>query len=136
MKIESKTGKSSYPAKHIYDFVTDFRNFNNFIPANSVSNWQAGSDKCTFSMDLLGNIALSIAEKEKDKMVKIVSDPAISQYNFNLWIQLVQIGEADTRLKVTIEPLLNQILLSMVKGNLKKFVDSLVEEIEKFEFPS
>ena len=135
MKIESKAGRSEYPASALYNFISDFRNFNNFIPQDKVSEWTAEEEKCSFRMDLLGRMALTIVEKESPKLVKISSDPSVSQYNFNLWIQFKEAGEKDTRLRITIEPQLNQVMLSMVKGHLKSFIDSLVDEIEKFEIP-
>src|SRR6056297_1462119 len=124
MKIESKTGKSPYPVNNIYRFISDFRNFNNFIPADKVSDWQADTDHCSFRIDMLGKVRLTINEKEEGKLVKIISDPEVSQYNFNLWIQFKEIAENDTRIKVTIEPLINQVLKAMVKSPLKEFVDS------------
>jgi len=135
MKIESKTGKADYPASKIYSFVADFRNFNNFIPADKVSDWQADTDHCSFRIDMLGKVRLSINEKQEGKLVKIISDPEVSQYNFNLWIQFKELAENDTRIKVTIEPLVNQVLKAMVKSPLKEFVDSLIDEVEKFNFP-
>ena len=135
MKIESKTGKAAYPASKIYDFVTDFRNFDNFIPADKVYDWQADTDHCSFRIDMLGKVRLTIDNTEEGKLVKIISDPKVSQYNFNLWIQFKEVAENDTRIKITIEPLINQVLKAMVKSPLKEFVDSLINEIEKFNFP-
>jgi len=136
MKIESKTGVSPYPARSIYTFISDFRNFESFIPENTVTNWKADSDSCSFSMSLLGNVALTIDEKEPDKLIRIVSDPTVSQYNFILWIQIKEVATNDSRIRIVMEPQLNQIMLSMAKGYLKSFVDSLVDEIEKFTFPA
>lgn len=135
MKIESRTGKTEYPAIELYNFVEDFRNFNNFIPKDKISDWTADSDQCSFRMDLLGKVALSMVDKEPGKLVKISSDPSVSQYNFNLWIQMKEVDTNDTRIRVTIEPLINKVMLSMVKSHLKNFVDSLVDEIEKFRIP-
>jgi hypothetical protein len=84
---------------------------------------------------MLGKVRLEIIERVEGKLVKVTSDPEVSQYNFNLWIQLVEPAENDTRIKVTIEPLINQVLKAMVKTPLKEFVNSLIDEIEKFEFP-
>jgi len=135
MKIESKTGKAAYPASKIYRFVTDFRNFDNFVPADKVSDWQADTDHCSFRVDMLGKVRLTIDNTEEGELVKIISDPKVSQYNFNLWIQFKEVAENDTRIKITIEPLINQVLKAMVKSPLKEFVDSLINEIEKFNFP-
>ncbi len=135
MRIESRTGRKEYPAIELYSFIEDFRNFNNFIPQDKVSDWKADADHCSFRMDLLGKVALSIVDKEKGKLVKISSDPSVSQYNFNLWVQLKEVDANDTAIRITIEPLLNKVMLSMVKSHLKNFVDSLVDEIEKFSMP-
>lgn len=135
MKIESKIGKAEYSSERIYNFIADFRNFNNFIPEDKVSNWSAEKDKCSFKIDMLGNIGLYMLEKQPHKLIKICGDPAVKQqHDLTLWIQIKEIAENDCRIKVTIEPKVNQIMLSMVKGPLKKFVDQLVDEIEGFTF--
>lgn len=135
MRIESRTGRKETPAIELYNFIEDFRNFNNFIPQDKISDWKADAGHCSFRMDLLGKVALSIVDKEKGKLVKISSDPTVSQYNFNLWVQLKEVDTHHTAIRITIEPLLNKIMLSMVKSHLKNFVDSLVDEIEKFNIP-
>ena len=136
MKIESKTGQLSFPESTIYAFVSDFRNFNNFIPGDSVKDWKASEDTCSFSMDLLGNVEMNIIEKTPNKLVKIESNPGVSQYNFTLWIQIKEVASNDSRVRVTMEPQLNAIMLGMVKPQLKKFLDSLIDELERFKFPS
>ncbi|MCF8346040.1 MAG: hypothetical protein K9G38_02420 [Bacteroidales bacterium] len=135
MKIESKIGSSSFQANHIYGFITDFRNFKNFIPVDKISDWKADEDTCSFNMSMLGNTTLRITEKNPDTLLKIASDPAKSSYNFTLWIQIKEVAGSHSRIKLTIEPQLNKMMLSMAKTPLKNFIDSLIDEIEKFEFP-
>ncbi len=134
MKIESRIGSSSAPASKMYAFINDFRNFNHFIPEDRISNWQAEQDSCSFSVDMLGDVRLEIIERNEASLVKIKSDPSVSSYNFTLWIQFKEAGANVTRVKITMEPQLNQVMLAMVKSPLKKFIDSLVNEIEKFDF--
>jgi len=68
--------------------------------------------------------------------VKITSDKDISQYNFTLWIQLKEVSPEDTRIKITVQPEVSQFLLPMIKSPLRQFAESLVDQMEKFEFPS
>ncbi len=136
MKIESRTGRAEFPAETIYYFISDFRNFNNFIPGEKVADWQANENACSFSVDMLGKVRMMIVERETNKMVKVSSDPKVSQYNFNLWIQLKELESADTRMKITIEPKLNPVMQAMVKSPLKKFVNAVMDEFEKFDFSS
>lgn len=134
MKIESKIGKAESSAELIYNFITDFRNFKNIIPQEKVSEWDADEESCSFKIDTIGKMGMKVFEKEPFKLIKIKSDPSISQYNFTMWIQIKEADTSDSRIKITIEPDINKMLLPMVKSPLKKFIDSLVEKIETFNF--
>jgi len=134
MKIESKIGKSASSDVKIYDFVTNFHNFKDLLPADKVSGWEASEDKCSFIVEPLGRTGLMIIEKEPYKLVKMVSDPEFSSYQFNIWIQFKKVSEKDTRVKVTIEPLVNKMLLPMLKLPLKKLADGIINKIEAFSF--
>jgi len=134
MKIESKIGKSPSSDEQIYRFITNFHNFKELLPADRVSGWEASEDKCSFNVDPLGRTGLLIVEKEPYKLVKMASDPEFSSYQFNIWIQLKKVAENDTRIKVTIEPLVNKMLLPMLKIPLQKLADGIISKIEGFEF--
>ena len=134
MKIESKIAKSEYRAEKIYKFITDFRNFKNIIPQDKINDWEADEESCSFKVDVAGKMGMSIIEKEEFSLVKIGSDPTISQYNFKLWIQIKEIGEKESRIKITMKPEVNKMLLPMVKSPLKQFVDSLADKIESYDF--
>ncbi len=134
MKIESRIGKSSSPDRQIYGFLTDFNNFQRIIPADRVSQWESSADRCSFRVDPVGKATLEIVEKKPCSLVKIASVPELSSYSFTIWIQLKQINEQDTRVRVTIEPHVNRFLLPMIKSPLKQLVDGIVDQIEKFDF--
>jgi len=134
MKIESKIGKSEYSDRDIYAFITDFNNFRELIPSDKVSHWESTEDQCSFQVDPLGRTGLEIIEKKPYSLVKMASLRSYSNHQFTIWIQLKSLGEKDTRVKITIEPQVNKMLITMIKGPLKKFVDGLVAKIESFEF--
>lgn len=136
MKIESKIGKAAYPDQDIYSFITDFNNFRELIPGDKVSKWESSEDQCSFQVDPVGSIGLQIIEKTPCSLVKMESLRSYSNHQFTIWIQLKQVGEKDTRVKITIEPQVNKMILSMIKMPLKKFVDGLIDKIENFDFPS
>ena len=136
MKIESKIGKSESSDEQIYAFIGNFHNFKDLLPADKVSGWEASEDKCSFQVDPLGRTGLMIVEKKPHSLVKMSSDPEFSSYEFVIWIQLKKINENDTRIKITIEPRVNMMLLPMIKGPLKKLTDGLIDRIESFDFPA
>jgi len=136
VKIESKIGKSIYKEKQIYQFISNFNNFKDLLPEGKVTGWESSEDECSFNVDPLGRTGLRIIEKNPSSLVKISSRPEFSKYQFTIWIQLKKVLEEDTRIKVTVEPHVNQMLLPMIKIPLKKFVDTLVSKMESFDFSS
>ena len=134
MKIESRIGKSSASAQQIYEFIIDFNNFKELLPADKVTGWESSGDRCSFHVDPVGRTGLQIIEKDPHSMVKIASIPEFSSYQFTIWIQLKEAAENDTRAKITVEPKVNMMLLPMIKGPLKQFVDGLIDKLESFSF--
>lgn len=127
-KIESKITKSEMSDEKLYYFVTDFNNFENLIPADKVKDWQSDGESCSFTIDGIGSAGLRIIEKEPNKLVKITSEGG-SPVNFFMWIQLKQVAEDDTRIKITIDPQVNMMMMKMVKKPLKEFVDMLADRM-------
>lgn len=136
MKIESRIGKSSSSDRRIYDFITDFNNFQELLPTDRVTGWESSGDSCSFHVDPVGRTGLEIVEKVPHSLVKIASIPEFSSYNFTIWIQLKRIAEDDTRVKITIEPEVSMMLLPVIRGPLRQFVDSLIDKVETFGFPT
>ena len=134
MKIESRIGKSVHSDQKIYSYITDFNNFKELLPEGKVSGWESSEDQCSFQVDPLGRTGLQMVQKNPHSLVKIASRPEFSKYQFSIWIQLKRVAENDTRIKITIEPHVNQMLLPMIKGPLKLFVNSLIDKMEGFSF--
>jgi hypothetical protein len=135
MKIESRIGKSASGDQAIYSFISNFHNFKDLLPADKVSGWEASEDKCSFQVDPLGRTGLMIVQKEPHSLVKMSSDPEFSSYQFTIWVQLKKVAPEDTRIKITIEPHVNMMLMPMVKGPLKKLADGLIDRMESYDFP-
>ncbi|NJM16872.1 MAG: hypothetical protein HC896_17195 [Bacteroidales bacterium] len=72
-------------------------------------------------------------EKEPNKLVKISSSENTS-IPLLLWVQLKQIEESHTAVKVTIEANVNPMMQAMVKKPLQQFADMLVTQMEGFGF--
>ncbi len=134
MKIESKIGKSASSDEVIYAFIGNFHNLQDLLPADKVSGWESSEEKCSFQVNPLGRTGLMIVEKAPYSLVKMSSDPEFSKYQFTIWIQLKKVAPDDTRIKITIEPLVTKMLLPMVKVPLKKLADGLVDKMESFDF--
>ena len=132
-KIESRVGTIASNEERIYNFISNFNNFKQFIPADKVQDFESTEDSCKFSVPNMGKVGLRIIEKTPFNTIKISGDGMANQ-QFNLWVQLKQASENDTKVKITIKADLNPMIKMMVAKPLKNFVDKLVEAMERMKF--
>lgn len=131
-KIESKVTKTEVSSEKLFSFVSDFNNFEKIIPPDKVKNWQADEESCSFTIEGIGSAALRITEKEPNNLVKITSEGQ-TPISFLMWVQLKELAENDTRIKITIDPQINMMMMTMVKKPLKQFVDMLAERMSEMD---
>lgn len=129
-KIESKTGTVKQKDEKIYNFLSDFNNFKDLIPADKVKNWSSTSDSCRFTVDGIGDAGLKIIEKTPFSLIKITSE-GNTPIAFSLWLQIKGISESESAVRIVIDPQVNPMIAMMVKGPLQNFVDMMVDQLEK-----
>lgn len=132
-KIESRIGQLNCNDESIYTFISNFNNFKQFVPADKVQDFESTEDSCRFGVPNIGKVGLRIIEREPFNTIKVTGDGMANQ-QFVLWIQLKQVADLDTRVKVTIKADLNPMLKMMAQKPLQNFVDKLVEAMEKIRF--
>lgn len=133
MRLESKIGKIESTDERIYNFLTDFNNFRELIPSDKLQNWQADESSCRFTINPIGETGVKIIEKQPFKLIKLTGIEE-SKFDFKLWVQLKQLQEKDTRIKLTLEADLNPMFQMMAKKPLQEFLDKLVEQLSKYSF--
>ena len=72
-------------------------------------------------------------EKEEPKLIILGGDGA-TPFEFNLWIQLLENGPYDTRMKITFQGELNMVMKMMLKGKLEKGINQLGEGLAKIPY--
>ena len=107
--IESKQGKINARAETAYNFLVDLRNLDSLIPKDKVQNWTSTEESCSFTIAQVGEINLKITEKEPFKMIKVEPDGK-TPIGFSFYIQLIEIAEDDTRIKLTFRADMNPMM--------------------------
>ena len=132
IKLESKIGKINSAEETAYNFLSNFNNFKKFIPEDKIQNWEATEDSCHFTIEGIGETGMRIIEKEPFKLIKIAGEES-GKLDFNFWIQLKQVAESDTKIKLTIQAKINPMFQPLVRKPLQNFLDTLVDHIEKMD---
>lgn len=131
-KFESEVKQVNHSNENVYKFISNFNNFESLIPQDKIKDWQSTEDTCKFSVEGIGDAGLKIVEKEEFTTVKYSTDGKVP-FNFFLWIQLKQLTETDTRVKLTIKADLNPMMKMMVGKHVKKFLNMLGDAIANYK---
>ncbi|MBN1387858.1 MAG: hypothetical protein JW965_05380 [Bacteroidales bacterium] len=129
---ESRIGKIKSGEKDLYTFFTDMRNFSRFLPEDTIENWEASVDECSFEVSPVGKAVIRIVSKDPHNTVKYAGY-GLNNTEFYLWVQLKELNENDTRIKLTIKADLNPGLKMLASKPIKEFLDKLVGGMEKFD---
>lgn len=79
------------------------------------------TDSCSFTVDMLGKIGFRIVEREPFKTVKMELYDVPMQMNF--WIQLKQVADNDTKMKLTLKAEFPMMIKMMVDSKLKEGIN-------------
>lgn len=112
--------------ERIFTMLSDLSNLERVrdrIPQDKIKDFEFDSDSCSFAVDPVGKITFQIVEREPNKTIKFTTTN--SPVPLFLWIQLKQVDENDTRMKMTIKADLNPFLKPMVSKPLQDALDKI-----------
>ena len=127
MKLDTKDIIITKPAEEVYAFFADFNNFKKILP-DSVTEWKADADSCSFSFDGKIRMAMKFAEKTPPTFLKIIPDgKAVFDYSLSC---LITPKETGCVVKISFEASLNPFMAMMAQKPLEKFVEVLEAKVQ------
>ena len=125
-KYESKQQQIRKSASRIFPFIS---RFDMLTPAlqDKVEEWNATEDTCSFKVKGF-IVALKIVERVENKHIKITGDDSNGvPVDFSFWIQLHEVNETDTRMRMVLHAELNMMMRMMLGGKLQEGLDKAIE---------
>lgn len=154
-KIISEIKKIPNTTDNVYNFLSDFRKIAKVFEMASqnpqiqeqieaqtkkkmnfkdhIENWEATEDNCSFVIKGFGEAGLQIVEREPNKTLKL-SAFGRTPFQFFFWIQLIDKGPYDTRVRLTLHAELNAMMKMMLKKKLEKGIDQLAEGLTQIPY--
>ncbi len=127
-QFESGIKMIPYKQESVYNKLSDLNNLEavkDRIPADKVQDLQFDADSVSFSVSPVGKLALKIVEREPMKCIKF--EAANSPIPFNLWIQVLPVGENESKMKLTIKAEINMFLKGMVSKPMQDGLEKLAD---------
>ena len=127
-KYESKQRQVTKPAAMIYNFISDFTIFTPAVQGK-VEEWSATPDECSFKVQGM-RVGLRIVEREENNYVKIKGGEGVP-LDFTFWIQMKEVAECDTRIRMVLHADLNFAIKMMVGKKIQPALDQMVDADRK-----
>ena len=129
MNLESPKVTVEKSAQHIFDSLTDVKNFEKLMPESIAKFEVTGDDSFIFGLKGMPEIKL----KMKDKVApnKVVLGAASDKLPFTLSAQIDSAGENKSDIQLFFEGEFNAMMAMMVKGPISKFMETLAGNMHK-----
>ena len=121
---------------NILSNLTNFSNLQNMNPdaqgkmSEMLKDVEFDADSCRFSVEGIGRVGFRITERDPFKPLKLEAEN--SPIAVNGWVQLVEVSENDTRLKLTLKAEMPMMIKMMADGKLKKGINTIADALVQF----
>ena len=126
-----------YNDDKIFALLSDLSNLERIkdrLPHDKISDFTFDVDSCSVTVDPVGTVTFQIIEREPNKSIKFSTTN--SPVPLLMWIQLKQIAENDTKMKMTVRADLNPFIKPMVSKPLQDAIDKISEVIAQLPYDS
>ncbi|MDR2843993.1 MAG: SRPBCC family protein [Candidatus Symbiothrix sp.] len=124
-----------HPQEKVYEVLSDLNNLENVkdkIPADKVQDFAFTSDSVSLSVSPVGQLKISIIEREPPKIIQLTADQA--PIGLHLWIQLLPHNERETKMKLTIHADLNPFIKPMVSKPLQEGINKIADVLAAISY--
>ena len=129
IKYESKIGQIAANDAAVFAVLSNLENINHFrdvIPQDKIQDLEISSDRIRFKVEGLGQkIAIAILEREEYKTIKFGAENL--PIPFNIWIQLKQVAELDTRIRISVKTDMPAMFRMMFDKKMQQGLDQAVD---------
>ncbi len=129
--FESRSGKPDCTPEQIFSFITDIRNFKQFIPSDTVADWEASKDQCSFRVPRVGNVSLKIVRQEKPGLVAFKGN-ALKDNDFDLIVHINQNDNGKADIKISLNAELNPMMKMIAARPIGQFLEMLADRMDTF----
>ena len=106
--------------------LENLQRFADFIPQDKIKDLEINRDFVRFKVEGLGpKISIGIVDQEENKMIKYGAENI--PIPLNAWIQLKQVEELDTRMRITVKTDMPAMFRMMFEKKMQTGLDQAVD---------
>ena len=117
-----------YNETEIFEKLSDLTHLEQLkdrIPTDQIKEFSFDRDSCEFAVPPVGKVKFSIVERCPNNTLKLSADQ--SPVDVSMWIQLKQMEEGKTAMKLTVQAQLNPLLKPMLSKPLQDGINKMAD---------
>lgn len=126
---ESEIKTISSSEEVVFDILGNLNNLSkvadNKAVGDKIKDLQYDTDSCSFAVEGFGRIGFRIIEREPFKTIKLEAEN--TPVPINVWIQLKQVADNDTKMKLTLKAELPAMIKMMLDKKLKDGINAIAD---------
>ncbi|HET6243993.1 MAG: hypothetical protein H0V01_02240 [Bacteroidetes bacterium] len=130
MKIETKKASLNKSQNEIFEFLSDFRNFEKLMPKDKIEKWTATSETCSFNISGMADIGMKIEKTVPHSEINIISHGK-NPFEFTLNVYIEPEGLDKSIAFFIFRGDINPFLKMMAEKPLTNFFNMLVAKMEE-----
>ena len=131
MKIEGKKTTIQAGQPKLFEFLSDFNNYEQLMPEQIV-NWKSEKESCTFTIKGMADLGLKFGKKESPVMLELVPEGKTPvQFTLMVLLEPDSLNEQHTVVQANVDADLNPMLAMFAKKPLENLANTITEELKK-----
>ncbi len=128
MNLESPKVTVQKSSKEMFDYLSKIENFEHIMPEN-IEKFEADENSFLFALKGMPEIKLKLQEQEAPK--KLVLGSVSDKFPFTLTANIEEKSKNSSDVQLLFDGKFNPMVAMMIKGPLQKFINTLINNIEK-----
>lgn len=128
MKFSSNEQSLNAPVERVFNLCGNYKNLCTYLPPQ-VTDFEANEDSCTFSIQNMVKVTLSVAEKvEFERIVYVASNDKNIPISLSFFFKNMDVNSSTMKIEMELD--VPFFLRSMVNEPLEKFIQLMSEKIK------
>lgn len=129
MNLESQKVTTQKSQQEMYNFLTNVENYEQVMPQSLEKFQVTGENSFLFSLKGMPQIELEIKETREPELVVLGSTS--DKFDFTIDLVIEPSGQEQSDVQLLFNGKFNAMMAMMVKSPLKKFIETLSENIQR-----
>ena len=144
-KYTSEVKLINHNQQVVFNYLANFENLGTYlnsgllekitekVPQIKITDFESDRDSCKFKITGFGVAEIKIVNREPFKTIKVESSGGLP-LSFTFWIQLVQVDEYNTKLRLTLHAEMSMMIKMMAGNKLEEGINQLADTLSKLPY--